>query len=64
MRTQAALDRSDVAFLVIDAVDGVTKQDQALAGDILDAGRALVIVVNKWDLIIERWKHDLSLIHI
>jgi GTP-binding protein len=58
VRTQAALDRSDVAFLVIDAVDGVTKQDQALAGDILDAGRALVIVVNKWDLIIDRWTHD------
>lgn len=58
VRTQAALDRSDVAFLVIDAVDGVTKQDQALAGDILDAGRALVIVVNKWDIIIERWTHD------
>ena len=58
VRTKAALDRSDVAFLVIDAVDGVTKQDQALAGDILDAGRALVIVVNKWDIIIERWTHD------
>ncbi|MBH78789.1 MAG: ribosome biogenesis GTPase Der, partial [Puniceicoccaceae bacterium] len=58
VRTQAALDRSDVAFLVIDAVDGVTKQDQALAGDILDAGRALIIVVNKWDLIIDRWTHD------
>ena len=36
----------------------VYKQDQALAGDILDAGRALVIVVNKWDTIIERWTHD------
>ncbi len=43
---------------MIDAVDGVTKQDQALASEILDAGRALVIVVNKWDLIIDRWTHD------
>ena len=58
VRTQAAMERSDVVFLVIDAVDGVTKQDQALAGEILDAGRALVIVVNKWDLIIERWEQD------
>ena len=58
VRTQAALERSDVALLVIDAVEGVTKQDQALAGEILDAGRALVIVVNKWDLIIERWESD------
>ena len=58
VRTQAAMERSDVVFLVIDAVDGVTKQDQALAGEILDAGRALVIVVNKWDLITERWEQD------
>jgi len=58
VRTQAAMERSDVVFLVIDAVDGVTKQDQALAGEILDAGRALVVVVNKWDLIIERWEQD------
>ena len=58
VRTQAALERSDVAFLIIDAVDGVTKQDQALAGEILDAGKALVIVVNKWDLIIERWERE------
>ncbi|MEN8662042.1 MAG: ribosome biogenesis GTPase Der [Lentimonas sp.] len=58
VRTQAALERSDVVFLIIDAVDGVTKQDQALAGAILDAGKALVIVVNKWDLIIDRWERD------
>lgn len=58
VRTQAALERSDVVFLVIDAVDGVTKQDQALAGEILDAGRALIVVVNKWDVIIERWEQD------
>ena len=56
VRTQHALERSDVVFLVIDAVDGVTKQDQALAGEILDAGKALIVVVNKWDLIIQRWE--------
>lgn len=55
VRTQHAMESSDVVFLVIDAVKGVTKQDQALAGAVLDAGRALVIVVNKWDLIIEQW---------
>jgi GTP-binding protein len=58
VRTQAAMERSDVVFLVIDAVDGVTKQDQALAGEILDAGRALVVVVNKWDRIIEQWEEE------
>ncbi|MGB0408568.1 MAG: ribosome biogenesis GTPase Der [Opitutales bacterium] len=58
VRTQHAMERSDVVFLVIDALDGVTKQDQALAGEVLDAGRALVVVVNKWDLIIERWEQE------
>lgn len=58
VRTQHALERSDVVFLVIDAVDGVTKQDQALAGEVLDAGKALVVVVNKWDFIIERWEQE------
>lgn len=58
VRSRDAMERSDVVFLVIDAVDGVTKQDQALAGAVLDAGRALVIVVNKWDLIIEQWERE------
>jgi GTP-binding protein len=58
VRTQHAMERADVVFLVIDAVDGVTKQDQALAGEILDAGKALIVVVNKWDLIIERWEEE------
>jgi GTP-binding protein len=58
VRTQSAMENSDVVFLIIDAVDGVTKQDQALAGAVLDAGRALVVVVNKWDLIIEQWERE------
>lgn len=58
VRTQHAIERSDVVFLVVDAAEGVTRQDQALAGDILDAGRALVVVVNKWDLIIQRWEDE------
>lgn len=58
VRTQQALERSEVVFLVIDAVDGVTKQDQALAGEVLDAGKALIVVVNKWDLIKEKWEEQ------
>ncbi len=58
VRTQHALERSDVVFLVIDAMDGVTRQDQALAGEVLDAGKALIVVVNKWDLIIQRWEEE------
>jgi GTP-binding protein len=58
VRTQQAMESSDVVFLVIDAMEGVTKQDQALAGDVLDAGRALVVVVNKWDLVKEQWERE------
>lgn len=58
VRSQHAMERSDVVFLVIDAVVGVTKQDQAIAGAVIDAGRALVVIVNKWDLIIQQWEQE------
>lgn len=50
-RAFKAIQRSDVVLLVIDALDGVTEQDQKLAGRIEEEGRACVIVVNKWDAI-------------
>lgn len=50
-RAFKAIRRSDVVLLVIDALDGVTEQDQKLAGRIADEGRAAVIVVNKWDAV-------------
>ena len=50
MRAEQAIERADVVFLVLDALSGVTRQDKSLAGRVLEAGRALVVVVNKWDL--------------
>ena len=50
-RAFKAIRRADVVLLVIDALDGVTEQDQKLAGRIADDGRACIIVVNKWDAI-------------
>jgi len=50
-RSFKAIERSDICVLVIDALDGVTEQDQRLAGRIEEAGRACVLVVNKWDAI-------------
>ena len=44
--------------MVIDAMDGVTKQDQSLAGMIVDSGRAIIVVVNKWDLVKKRWEEE------
>ena len=51
VRAIAAIERSDVAVLMIDAVDGVTDQDKKVAGLAHEAGKGIVIVVNKWDLI-------------
>ena len=50
-RAFKAIRRADVILLVIDAVDGVTEQDQKLVGRIVEEGRACVIVVNKWDAV-------------
>ena len=57
-RSFKAVERSDVCVLVIDALDGVTEQDQRLAGRIEEDGRACVVVVNKWDAI-EKDSHTL-----
>jgi GTP-binding protein len=51
MRALRAVDRSDVVLMVIDAVDGVTEQDKKIAGYAHEAGKGVVLVVNKWDLI-------------
>ena len=51
LRAIAAIERCDVALLLIDANDGVTEQDTKIAGIIHDEGKAAVIVVNKWDAI-------------
>lgn len=50
-RAFKAIARADVVLLVIDALDGVTEQDQKLAGRVVEEGRGCVIVVNKWDAV-------------
>ncbi len=50
-RAFKAIRRSDVVLMVLDAMDGVTEQDQKLAGRIMEEGRACVIVMNKWDAV-------------
>lgn len=51
VRGLEAMDRADVCLLVVDSTVGVTEQDQKLAGMAIDRGCAVVIVLNKWDLI-------------
>lgn len=50
MRSLRAVDRSDVVLMVFDAVEGVTEQDKKIVGYAHEAGKALILVVNKWDL--------------
>jgi GTP-binding protein len=50
-RAFKAINRSDVVLLVLDALDGVTDQDQKLGGRIADDGRGCVLVINKWDAV-------------
>ena len=58
-RSFKAIERCDVCALVIDVLDGVTEQDQRLAGRIEEDGRACVIVVNKWDAV-EKDSHTMA----
>ena len=51
VRAVAAIERCDVALLVIDAAEGVTEQDKKIAGIAHEAGKGIVVVVNKWDLV-------------
>ena len=51
LRAQMAIERSDVCLILIDAQDGVTEQDTKVAGMAHEAGKASIIVVNKWDLV-------------
>lgn len=50
LRAHMAVERADVCLLVIDATEGVTEQDEKIAGIAHEAGKAVIIVVNKWDL--------------
>jgi len=51
IRALRAVDRSEVVLMVIDSTDGVTEQDKKIAGYAHEAGKAIVIIVNKWDLV-------------
>ena len=51
VRTVAAIERSDVTIVVIDAEEGVTEQDAKIAGIAHDAGKGIIVAVNKWDAV-------------
>ena len=49
MRSLLAIERADVCLLLIDATEGVTEQDTKIAGEAHEAGKGVIIVINKWD---------------
>ena len=51
MRAQLAIERADVCLILLDARDGVTEQDTKIAGLAHEAGKASIVIVNKWDLV-------------
>ncbi len=54
LRATEAIDRADVVVLVLDAVDGFTTEDKKIASLVAEAGRAILVVANKWDLVEEK----------
>ena len=54
IRTVAAVDRADIVVLMIDATEGVTEQDAKIAGLAHEAGKGIIIAVNKWDAVEEK----------
>ena len=58
IRAMNAMERADIVLVVIDATQGVTEQDQHIAGYVIDAGKSVVLVVNKWDAV-EKESHTL-----
>jgi GTPase len=60
LRTSTAIDRAEVAVLVLDAAESISEQDVRILQTVRDAGRALVIAFNKWDLVDEERRHYLE----
>ncbi len=58
LRSLDAIRKTDVVFLVLDGVDGVTQQDKAIAGEAIKERKPIVVVVNKWDLVRQAFKSD------
>jgi GTP-binding protein len=65
IRSLKAIDSADIAFLLLEAQEGVTEQDQKITGYILESGKALIIAMNKWDLVKQQRKegHVLEIVN-
>jgi GTP-binding protein len=60
LRTAAAIEAAEVAVVLLDAADRLSEQDQRVIAEVVDAGRALVLALNKWDLLDEDRREQLE----
>ncbi len=60
LRSLDSIKETDVVFLVLDAIDGVTQQDKAIAGEAIKERKPIVIVINKWDIVKDAFKARLD----
>ena len=58
IRAMRAIDRADITLLVIDATEPITAQDTHIAGHVEKAGKGMILLVNKWDLVTEKNKTE------
>ncbi|HRE83357.1 MAG TPA: ribosome biogenesis GTPase Der [Opitutaceae bacterium] len=61
LRSLDAIKNTDVVFIVLDAIDGVTQQDKAIAGEAVKEHKPIVVVVNKWDLVHKAFEDPLGI---
>jgi GTP-binding protein len=60
LRSLDAINKCDVVFLVLDAVDGVTAQDKAIAGEAIKERKPIIVIVNKWDVVKDAFRRGVD----
>lgn len=58
VRSRRAIEHAEIVLLILDAEVGVTRADKALAGEVLEQGKCLIIVINKWDIAVKRFREQ------
>ncbi|MEO0054408.1 MAG: hypothetical protein RLZZ50_355 [Verrucomicrobiota bacterium] len=60
LRSLDAINKCDVVFLVLDAIDGVTAQDKAIAGEAIKERKPIIVIVNKWDVVKDAFRRGID----
>lgn len=63
LRTKAAVERADVCVLLVDSVEGIVQQDKHILAEVLEQKKGIIIMVNKWDLSLEKTDMEPDMFH-